>query len=73
MSQNPLNLAVRFALELAGLYALGLWGWTQHTGILRYLLTIGLPNSMGNLPRTCRFERERQSACPGSRLAAFTA
>ena len=43
MSQNPLNLAVRFALELAGLYAFGLWGWTQHTGILRYLLAIGLP------------------------------
>ena len=43
MSQNPLNLAVRFILELAGLYAFGLWGWAQHMGILRYLLAIGLP------------------------------
>jgi hypothetical protein len=43
MSRNPINLAVRFLLELVGLYAVGLWGWTQHTGYLRYLLGIGLP------------------------------
>jgi hypothetical protein len=43
MSQNPINLAVRFILELAALAALAYWGWTQHTGILRYLLTVGLP------------------------------
>lgn len=43
MSQNPINLAVRFALEILALAALAYWGWTQHTGILRYLLTIGLP------------------------------
>jgi hypothetical protein len=43
MSQNPINLAVRFLLELVGLYAFGLWGWTQHAGFLRYLLVIGLP------------------------------
>ena len=54
MSQNPLNLAVRFALELAGLYALGLWGWTQHTGILRYLLAIGLPLMAATLWGTFR-------------------
>ena len=43
MSQNPINLAVRFLLELAALAALGFWGWTQHTGVLQYLLVIGLP------------------------------
>ncbi len=43
MSQNPINLAVRFILELAALAALAYWGWTQHTGILRFLLAIGLP------------------------------
>ncbi len=43
MSQNPINLAVRFILELAALAALAYWGWTQHTGILRYLLAVGLP------------------------------
>ena len=43
MSQNPINLGVRFLLELAALAALGFWGWTQHTGVLRYLLAIVLP------------------------------
>jgi len=43
MSQNPINLAVRFLLELAALTAVGFWGWTQHAGFLRYLLVIGLP------------------------------
>jgi hypothetical protein len=43
MSQNPINLTVRFLLELVGLYAFGLWGWTQHTGFMRFLLVIGLP------------------------------
>lgn len=43
MSQNPLNLAVRFLLELVALYAIGRWGWVDHEGALRYLLVIGLP------------------------------
>ena len=43
MGQNPINLALRFFLELAALYCMGFWGWTQHTGVLRYLLAIGLP------------------------------
>lgn len=43
MSQNPLNLAFRFLLELAALAALGYWGWTQWSGILRLLFTPGLP------------------------------
>ena len=43
MSNHPVLLAVRFLLELAGLYALGYWGWTQHTGAGRYLWAIGLP------------------------------
>jgi len=43
MAYHPVNLALRFVLELVGLYALGYWGWTQHTGLARYLLTLGLP------------------------------
>ncbi len=43
MSQNPINLAVRFLLEIAALVAIGYWGWAQHTGTLRYALVIGLP------------------------------
>lgn len=43
MSQNMLNLAVRFMLELAALYAFGRWGWSQRADFLRYLLVIALP------------------------------
>ena len=43
MGQNPLNLALRFMLELAALASLGYWGWTQFDGVLRFLLAIGLP------------------------------
>ena len=43
MGQNPINLTLRFILELLALYFIGRWGWTQHSGIMRYLLAIGLP------------------------------
>jgi hypothetical protein len=43
LGKNPLNLALRFFLELAGLVALGYYGWTQFDGVLRFLLVIGLP------------------------------
>jgi hypothetical protein len=43
MSQNPLNLAVRFLLEIAALVAIGYWGWTWGQGALRYGLAIGGP------------------------------
>jgi hypothetical protein len=43
MGAHPINLAVRFLLELAALAALGYWGWTLHEGLLRVVLAIGLP------------------------------
>lgn len=43
MGQNPLNLVLRFFLELAALYGIGYWGWTQQDGVLRYLVAFGLP------------------------------
>jgi len=43
MSQNPLNLAVRFVLEMTALIALGYGGWHAGSGLWRYLLAIGLP------------------------------
>jgi len=43
MGKHPVNLALRFLLELAGLFALGYWGWTQHSGAARFLWGIGLP------------------------------
>jgi hypothetical protein len=43
MSQNPINLGIRFLLEIAALVALGYWGWVAHDGVLRWLLAAGLP------------------------------
>jgi hypothetical protein len=43
MSNHPLNLALRFLLELFGLFSFGYWGWTKHTGWLRILLAVGAP------------------------------
>ena len=43
MSSHPINLAVRFLLEIAGLAALVMLGWYYGEGINRYLLALGLP------------------------------
>jgi hypothetical protein len=43
MGSHPINLAVRFILELAAWGAMGYWGWTQAEGPLRFVLAIGLP------------------------------
>lgn len=43
MGQNPLNLALRFILEILALVAIGYWGWTTNSGVLRYLLAFGAP------------------------------
>jgi hypothetical protein len=43
MGSNPLNLAVRFILEMAGLVALGWWGWKQGEGVFRFMLALGIP------------------------------
>lgn len=43
MATHPINLAFRFLLELGALTSYAYWGWTQHEGILRLLLAIGIP------------------------------
>jgi hypothetical protein len=43
MSENPINLALRFILELVALVAMGYWGWTQHQGVWRWLFALGVP------------------------------
>ena len=43
MGWNPINLAFRFLLELAGLFALGYWGWNSSSGIWRIVLGFGVP------------------------------
>jgi len=43
MAHNPLNLALRFLLEIVGLVALGYWGWHQGEGFWRFVLALLLP------------------------------
>src|ERR1700759_5664692 len=43
MSTNPINLALRFLLEIAMLTTLGCWGWHVCSGWMRYAAAIGLP------------------------------
>lgn len=43
MANHPLNLALRFLLEVAALVGLGLWGFRQGEGPLRWGAGIGLP------------------------------
>lgn len=43
MGSHPLNLGLRFLLELFALGSIGYWGWTQHEGLPRWLWTFGLP------------------------------
>jgi len=43
MAYHPVNLAVRFLLELAGLVAMAYWGARQADGVLRYVLAVGIP------------------------------
>jgi hypothetical protein len=40
---KAINLTLRFFLELFGLFALGYWGWTQHSDVPRYAWAFGLP------------------------------
>lgn len=43
MGSNPINLALRFALELAALISFGYWGWNASSGLVRFVLALGLP------------------------------
>ena len=43
MGSHPINLALRFLLELSALLALGVWGWRYSDGWLRFVLALGLP------------------------------
>ena len=43
MGTHPLNLAIRFALELCGLFILGLWGWRQRDDGFRVVIALAVP------------------------------
>lgn len=43
MAYHPLNLALRFILELLILFIEGYWAWKTQSGIEKYILVIALP------------------------------
>lgn len=43
MGSHPLNLALRFVLELGALFAFGLWGYRSLDGPLRYVIALAVP------------------------------
>jgi hypothetical protein len=43
MGSHPINLTIRFLLEISALVAMGMWGWKYSDGWLRYVLAIGIP------------------------------
>ena len=43
MAYHPINLGIRFLLELAAVIAMGVWGWQTGEGVLRFVLAIGIP------------------------------
>lgn len=54
MSQNPANLALRFALELAALAALSVWALARFDGVLGIALAVILPVIAATLWATFR-------------------
>jgi hypothetical protein len=62
MTNHPLNLAMRFGLELAMLAAAGVWGWQQRGDWLRFVLVIAIPLIAAALWGTFRVPNDPSSA-----------
>ena len=43
---HPVNLILRFLLELSALCSFGFWGWIHGSGLSKILLMLGIPLSM---------------------------
>jgi len=43
MGSHPINLVIRFLLELSSLLAMGVWGWRQSESWFRFLLALSVP------------------------------
>ena len=43
MGSHPINLAVRFILELCSLASVGIWGWRQTDEWLKFVFAFGFP------------------------------
>ncbi len=43
MGSHPVNLGLRFLLELSALLTMGIWGWQQRVDGLRFVLALSIP------------------------------
>ena len=43
MGTHPVNLVLRFILEVVALISFSIWGWKQFDGWLRFVLAFGIP------------------------------
>ena len=43
MGSHPVNLAIRFLLELTALAAMGIWGWKLSDTWIRFVLVMAIP------------------------------
>jgi hypothetical protein len=62
MSSHPLNLGLRFLLEIAALISLGIWGWQKGDGWVRFLLAVGIPIIAATLWATFRVPNDPGAA-----------
>lgn len=62
MNTNPINLAVRFVLELIMLVVLCLWGWRLGNGWERYVYAILFPVAAATLWGVFRIQNDPKSA-----------
>ncbi len=62
MSSNPLNLGLRFILEIAALLSVGAWGWNKGAGVSRFLLAVGIPLIIAFLWATFRVPNDPGTA-----------
>lgn len=74
MSSHPINLGLRFLLEIAALVSLGVWGWQKGEGWVRFLLALGIPLIAAVLWATFRVPNDPGTppvAIPGILRLAF--
>lgn len=49
MGSNPVNLAVRFILEVTTMIIVGMWGWKLDASWLKFIYAIGFPSILVGL------------------------
>lgn len=49
MGNHPINLAIRLILEICALVSVGIWGWNQSDGWLKFILAFGLPALLASI------------------------